>query len=261
MAENSIPPGSDHSVPGPSSDHSVSEPSSDYSVSEQSSDHSVSEPSSDHSVPGPSSDHSVPEPSSDHSGSTLTTPEQYPSTTGQSTWRNEDSKYVQITPIDYDTAWAIANLYQQVHLISSTGESLLEIHTDVDIHSLGVHPTTGQLYAGCGDDETIRSIDTETGITTVIAQCDIIPLCIRVTKDNDVLVTSWGGEYPVYRYRLTGELVHTSPEKYYNVRDINQMNRTKRVVLSRDEGGAMVLNHDLTKPGLYWTHPTEKSDN
>ena len=188
----------------------------------------------------------------DHPLPTLTTPEQkavhkYSSIITQSKWSNDYPKHWQFTPITDDKAWARNfNERNQLCLISSTGQSLKEIQTDKNLASISVHPKTGQLYGGFSRDNTIRSIDTESGSTTVIVQCDITPDRIKVTKDNHVLVGGTLMNFPVYRYKLTCKLVHKSPETY-NVSDMDQCAKTNRVVLSCDTKGVMILNNNLTK--------------
>ena len=171
----------------------------------------------------------------------------YSTITTQSSWINGYPEYCQITSITNDTAWAgtIAKR-NRLHLISSTGNSLREIQIEMDFISLSVHRTTGQLYGGFPGDTTIRSIDTESGITQAMVHCDIKPHRIKVTKDNDVLVGAWEGNNSLKRYKLTGELVHKSLEKY-NVWDIDQCSRTNRVAVSCHEYGVMILNYHLTK--------------
>ena len=183
---------------------------------------------------------------------TLTTGERkkthkYSSITTQSTWTNEDPHYIQISPVTNDTAWAgNYNQMNLLHLISSTGKSLREIQTDRDFTGLSVHPTTGKLYVGITGDNTIASIDTESGRTSDVVQCAIKPDKIIVTRDNDVLVGTWDDENPVYRYKLKDGLVHRSPENY-NLYDIDQCARTNRVVVSCGSDGVMILNNNLTK--------------
>ena len=189
---------------------------------------------------------------SDHSAPTQTRPEQeathkYSSINNQFTWSNNDPEYCQISPLANDIAWAGNNNHSdRLHLINSTGELLHKIQTDKSFVSLSVLPTTGQLYGGFPDDYTIRSIDTESGKTTVIIKCDIIPYRIKVTIYNDVLVGTCTGKCPVYRYKLTGELVHKSPKRY-DVYDIEECTRTNRVVLSCDSSGVMILNKYLAE--------------
>ena len=184
-------------------------------------------------------------------------PHRYLTVSTQSTWSNEDPIYYQVTPITNDTAWAGIYGYNKdkqkwcvtnnnLQLLTIKGKPLHKIQTERNFKSLSHHPTTGLLYGGFYADKTVCSIDTESGKTTVTVQCDIDPGRIKVTKDDDVLVGTKEGKYTAYRYRLTGELVHTSPEKY-TVHDIDQCTRTNKVMLSCDDDGVVILNQSLTK--------------
>ena len=178
------------------------------------------------------------------------TTNRYSSFNTTSTVSNEHHRYRQLTPVNNETAWAISGSYEsnQLHLLTRTGKSLRVIQTDTNVTSLSVHPVTGQLYGGFRADNTIKCIDTDSGMTTINVKCEIRPNRIKLTRDNRVLVGTNKDKYmyPVCMYKLTGELVRKSHEKY-QVCDIDQCTRTKRVAVSCGYDGVVILDRNLNK--------------
>ena len=124
---------------------------------------------------------------------------------------------------------------------------------DTKIYNLGAHPITRQLFCITDSMNEVRSIDTVTGKTTTLVQCPIAIHRLKVTHDNHVIVGSClvdGTKEPVYIYKLTGELVNKSPEKY-KVHDIDSCPQTNRVAISGEKEGLTLLNSDLTVMKTY----------
>ena len=154
--------------------------------------------------------------------------------------------YNTATTVSIDTVW-IGEYNKKLRLITNTRTVLH--HFEDDFFGLSVHPTTGQLYGSFHDflgDQTVRSIDTRTGSTTTVIHCECRPYRIKVTHDHHVLVGKSLNTASVYRYKLTGELVHKSTEKYI-VHDIDHCPTSNRVLLSCSFDGVVVLDNHLTR--------------
>ena len=127
-----------------------------------------------------------------------------------SQFNNESPYFYAVTPITKATAWAgeyrhniSDNSYttgNTLNLITNRGKLLRQITTDVPFRSLYIHPKTGMLYVGCYGDETLRGVDTTSGITDILFTCDIKPHRIKVTSDDQILVGTYGENNKVYRY-------------------------------------------------------------
>ena len=197
----------------------------------------------DHSVPDGKTahDHSVPDGKTAHKYSAITT---------QTTFQIEDPHYIQITPIAEDFAWALLTtpscLNNQLHLLDrNIGQRLRDIQTESNFQALSVHPMKRSLYGSFPEDKSIRIIDTVSAATTVVVQCDSKPERIKVTKDKEVLVATLNCPNLVYRYKLTGALVHKSPEKY-KVNDIDQCSKTNRVAVCNSFMHILQMLHNST---------------
>ena len=155
-------------------------------------------------------------------------------------------EYDSITPISTDKAWVgeyDSRNGNELRLITSTGKILRHFETDEEFYRLSIHTTTGQLY-GAFLDDTVRSINTTTGVTTTVIHSQCRPERITVTHDNHVLVGSRVDLTSVLKYKLTGELVHQSTEKF-RVQDIDHCPNSNRVLLSCSTDGISVLDDKL----------------
>ena len=177
---------------------------------------------------------------------------------------NTSPHYDSVTPVTKDTAWTRVPIYDEsdktyycnikLSLITNTGKVLRHMQTENNnkIVWICIQPRTGTLYGGFGD-KTIRNINTTTGKTTTILQCQYMPRLIKVTSDDHVLVGTWQNKESVCKYKpkntnilKSKQLVSTSTEKY-KVWDIDHSPSTGRVVISCNDAGVVVLNSDLTQ--------------
>ena len=168
---------------------------------------------------------------------------------------NESPWFPTIVPIEKNIAWASECIYDNVKeiysytnmlfLIDSRRSRIQQLALDTNVYTLETHPITRQLFCINDKFKSVRSIDTSTGKTKQIVKCPIDIERLKVTHDNHVIVGSRDIRNAVYKYKLTGQLVNESPEKY-QVHYIAQCPHTNRVAISRGKEGLTLLNSDLS---------------
>ena len=218
-------------------------------------DRTISTPSNPPAIPRSTTPSTVnPRHTPPATGNVHREPHRYSSVKTRHSFGNSYPLYYPVIPVSPDTAWTSELIYdayvyryyptKTLYNISNTGESLCRFTKGNNVGYLSVHPTTRQLYGEFGD-STISMIDTTNGNTTAIIHCDIPPTRFTVTRDDHVLIGTVVTD-SVYRYRLTGERVNKSTEKY-KAFDIDQCDMTNRVAVSCRKEGLVILDTNLTK--------------
>ena len=167
---------------------------------------------------------------------------------------NKPPSFAAITPIGTNVAWARDFTYDgrndkylssnMLYLINSRRNVVQQIKLDTKIFNLNTHPITRQLFCINDDEDRVKSIDTTTGKTTQILKSSKHIQKLKVTDDNHVIVGSLGFREAIYKYKLTGELVNKSKEKY-QVFNIDYCPQTNRVAISSIEEGVTLLSSEL----------------
>ena len=167
---------------------------------------------------------------------------------------NESPIFAALTPIGENIAWACDDTYDEksqkflntdmLYLIDSRRNVVQQVKLDSNIEYLSIHPITRQLLY-ISDHFKVRNIDTITGQTTRIVKCPKDITMLKVTNDNHVIVGSRETIKAIYKYKLTGQFVNKSTEKY-TAADIDHCPRTNRVAISRGKEGLTLLNSNLT---------------
>ena len=164
-------------------------------------------------------------------------------------------RFIAVAPVGKDVAWARESIYDEkndkylcsnmLYLIGSSSSIVQKIKLDTNIYRLQTHPISRQLFCSNDRYRSVRSIDTTTGKTTKIVKCEIEFHRMKVTHDNHVIVGSQVSIDSIYKYKLTGDLMNKSSDKF-KVQDIDNCPQTNRVAIARGGKGLSLLNSDLT---------------
>ena len=162
-------------------------------------------------------------------------------------------KFFAITPLIKAVAWAGAYTTKDVDCklcrIDMEGCVLSQMDMSLNIFStLSLHPDTGILYGSFLSDNTIRTIDTNSGDTTVVIKSNskLRPHVIKVTHDDYIFVGSEKGTKPIHKYSIHGDLLCQSPQRY-KVFDIDYCFNSGRTLAATKEKSVVVLDFDLVK--------------
>ena len=150
-----------------------------------------------------------------------------------------------------------------IYLIRELGD-VKEVSLDVEINDIAIHPTTDVLYAACPNDNSIRSVNTRTGATSIVFTTVRPPHCMAFNTDGTILL----GFFITKRFAKCNKVVHYAlgGEELKSVNidtpsHISVCAVTGNIVIATVLSGTKVINQDFQSVFVYRGPPTEKQQN
>ena len=152
------------------------------------------------------------------------------------------------------TLWLNANSNELIRSIDISGS---QKKLKLDVHACFLCCCIDQLYCITTVDESIRAVDTTTGKTTKLFDCDARTCCINITKNGSAFITGTRDNPEVKMYNRSGKVLQTV-QTVDTSRNIAVCRSTGRVAIACEEG-VMVMDNRADRLHHMYTYPTTEA--